>query len=361
MKLRTILFFSATIPFTALGLTVQTFAQRSENQIITFDINSFFTSAKSINSAGEITGVYAKFFRPNDGFLRDADGTITLFDCPGALGSTSPSSINAAGDITGSCSDAAGTHGFVRMRNGGITTFDASGSPVPLGAGGTSPSSINAAGKITGSYINVTLDSVQHGFLRDSDGTITSFDCRGVPIGTSPSSINGAGEVTGNCSDAAGMHGFLRTADGNIITFDASDAGSPASTSPQGINTKGEITGSYTDPNGHNHGFLRAADGMITLFDCSGTLIGTFPTAIDSAGEITGNCSGAHGFLRARDGTITTFDAPGALTGTFPTAINSAGEITGFFFIDPEAFPRSFLRYADHGGGSETQSDAVIP
>src|SRR6266478_3675761 len=266
MKLRIIAFFAATTLFAALGITVQTFAQKSENQIITFDINSFFTAARGINSAGEITGVYAKFFSTSDGFLRAPDGTITLFDCPGAL------------------------------------------------------------------------------------------------IGTSPTAINSAGEITGNCSDAAGTHGFLRARDGNITTFDASDAGGPGSTSPQSINTMGEITGSYTNAK-DNHGFLRAPDGTITLFDCSGAVLGTFPTAINSAGEITGNCSGAgaHGFLRDRDGTITTFDAPGALIGTFPTAINSAGEITGFFFIDPESFPRSFLRYADHHADSENALDEEIP
>src|SRR6266478_4425590 len=273
MKLRIIAFFAATTLFAALGITVQTFAQKSENQIITFDINSFFTAARGINSAGEITGVYAKFFSTSDGFLRAPDGTITLFDCPGALIGTSPTAINSAGEITGNCSDSAGTHGFLRARDGNIATFDAPGSPIALGAGGTSPSSINAAGKITGSYINVRLDAVQHGFVRDSDGTIMSFDCPGAPGGTSPSSINAAGEITGNCSDAAGTHGFLR----------------------------------------------------------------------------------------ARDGNITTFDAPGALIGTFPTAINSAGEITGFFFIDPESFPRSFLRYADHHAESENELDEEIP
>ncbi len=319
MKLRIIAFFAATTLFAALGITVQTFAQRSENQIITFDINSFFTAARGINSAGEITGVYAKFFSTSDGFLRAPDGTITLFDCPGALIGTSPTAINSAGEITGNCSDSAGTHGFLRARDGNIATFDAPGSPIALGAGGTSPSSINAAGKITGSYINVRLDAVQHGFVRDSDGTIMSFDCPGAPGGTSPSSINAAGEITGNCSDAAGTHGFLRARDGNITTFDASDAGGPGSTSPQSINTMGEITGSYTNAK-DNHGFLRAPDGTITLFDCSG-----------------------------------------AVLGTFPTAINSAGEITGFFFIDPESFPRSFLRYADHHAESENELDEEIP
>src|SRR5260370_32921100 len=143
MKLRIIAFFAATTLSAALGITVQTFAQKSENQIITFDINSFFTAARGVNSAGEITGVYAKFFSTSDGFLRAPDGTITLFDCPGALIGTSPTAINSAGEITGNCSSSAGQPAFLHARFSIISTLDAAVSPIALAAAGTSPPRIN--------------------------------------------------------------------------------------------------------------------------------------------------------------------------------------------------------------------------
>jgi hypothetical protein len=60
------------------------------------------------------------------GFLRARDGTITTIDAPGAgflgsnfLGSLFPLSINPAGVITGSYSDANNViHGFLRIPHG---------------------------------------------------------------------------------------------------------------------------------------------------------------------------------------------------------------------------------------------------
>src|SRR5215470_2157818 len=49
-----------------------------------------------------------------------------------------------------------------------FTTFDPPGSQL------TAPGNINAVGQIAGSYFDSTF--AQHGFVRDSDGTITSFD-----------------------------------------------------------------------------------------------------------------------------------------------------------------------------------------
>jgi hypothetical protein len=85
----------------------------------------------------------------------------------GAFQGTLPSgfaAINPKGTIAGAYVDANnGNHGFVRARDGTITTFD-----VPdAGAGafqGTSPFGINAQGAITGYYIDAS--NVGHGFLR---------------------------------------------------------------------------------------------------------------------------------------------------------------------------------------------------
>ena len=66
------------------------------------------------------------------GFVRDANGTITTLDVPGAgtapFTGTEPLSINAKGVMTGFYADESGlNHGFVRDANGTITTFDGPG------------------------------------------------------------------------------------------------------------------------------------------------------------------------------------------------------------------------------------------
>ena len=89
--------------------------------------------------------------------MRESDGEITPFNAPCAGGSTFPNSINAAGVITGDYLGC-GAHGFVRDRDGKIITFD------PPGSTYTMPTSINDAGAITGWYVDAS--SVTHGFLR---------------------------------------------------------------------------------------------------------------------------------------------------------------------------------------------------
>ncbi|SRR5713226_5265785 len=152
---------------------------------------------------GAITGPYFTSFG-NHGFLRAPDGTFTTFDAPGAVFGTRPSSINPAGAITGSYTDASfGGHGFLRAPDGAFTTFD------PPGSAGTIPQSINPAGAITGGYEEASFGV--HGFLRAPDGTFTTFDLPGS-IFTGPQSINPAGAIMGHYQDASfKVHGFLRS------------------------------------------------------------------------------------------------------------------------------------------------------
>ena len=96
---------------------------------------------------------------------------------------------------------------------------------------------------------------MNHGFLRARDGTITTFDPHGA-ANTDPTGINQAGYITGDYSYANGAtaYGFLRSPDGTFITFDP-----PGSvlTKPASINSAGAITGWYQDANFIEHGFLR--------------------------------------------------------------------------------------------------------
>src|ERR1700687_3774543 len=95
--------------------------------------------------------------------------------------------------------------------------------------------------------------------------TFVTFDVPGN-LPTEPSAINASGDVTGQYVDAGGNgHGFLRTSNGAITTFDA--PGAIMATLGRSIDTNDDITGYCLDTNGHFHGFLRFSNGAFALFD----------------------------------------------------------------------------------------------
>ncbi len=318
------------------------------------------TASVSINTAGDVTGIYYDASNLAHGFVRFANGTIKDFDAPGAgtglNQGTFPTSINAVDQIAGMYSDASNSyHGFLRASNGTITPFDIPGAGTGKHQGVQAPLSINTNGEITGAYKDAS--DVYHGFIRLADGTINSFDAPGAGTsiyqGTKPISINAAGAVTGGYLDASYLyHGFMRPSTGPILTFDAPGAGGTGSykglgngTEPLSINTLGVVAGNYTDASGARHGFVRAVSGAIKEFNAPGT--GTAGIGINAAGASAGAYGDAttllHGFVRAPNGTITTFDIPGAaagllIGGTGGFSINTAGQVTGTYSDASDVF-----------------------
>ena len=123
-------------------------------------------------------------------------------------------------------------------------------------------------GEITGFYFDAT--NANHGFLRDTNGLITTFDVPGGGTGPGQGTYGGGftpnGTIMGDYFDADNVsHGFLMNKDGAFTTFDAPDAGnvpgSDQGTYPFGINTNGAITGWYVDEANVNHGFVRDRHG----------------------------------------------------------------------------------------------------
>jgi hypothetical protein len=279
------------------------------------------TGATSINVAGQITGYV---YHPTDvsfGFLRQTDGTFVVFgagrsggaDCLGVTENTLtaltvptglvqfegsvPAAINNSGQIAGACSADTGLDsgipvGFLRQRHGGIVRF-----AVPtIGVGNpwTRALAVNSRGQITGDYC-CTPPRDYHAFLREPDGTITTFDASSLSgQSTTPTAINSKGQITGYAD-----HGFLREPDGSIVTFDVTNA---LFTQPTAINSRGEITGTYLDTGGLYHGFVRETDGTIATINVPNA-INTYATAMNARGDITGwyqNAGGVHGFVRRR-------------------------------------------------------------
>ena len=68
-----------------------------------------------------------------------------------------------------------------------------------------------------------------------------------------------SGAITGSSNDGFTInHGFLRTSDGTLTTFDAPGAGNGFNqgTAPLGITPGGVIMGLYIDANYVRHGFI---------------------------------------------------------------------------------------------------------
>jgi hypothetical protein len=102
-------------------------------------------------------------------------------------------------------------HGYVRASNGAITTFDGPGAGTSAFQG-TFGAGINPVGTITGNYIDAS--NVNHGLVRDKHGGLTTFDAPGAGTvmgqGTFPSMPNPAGAIVGYYLDASNVyHGFL--------------------------------------------------------------------------------------------------------------------------------------------------------
>src|SRR5207249_525140 len=114
-----------------------------------------------------------------DGFAQ----SIETFDVPNA-NATNPTGINAEGQIIGVYQDASGQQGFLRQADGTITAIDDDPSDPnhphfcgdqPCGAY-LYPQAINATGQITGRYeLVLGIDGYTYGFLRQPDGTIVRF------------------------------------------------------------------------------------------------------------------------------------------------------------------------------------------
>jgi predicted membrane protein len=186
------------------------------------------TYAVGINPQGTIVGMYTDANNSTHGFLRAHNGTFTTFDPPGSIQAVSISFsygknlyITPDGVITGTYKVPISDpfpyfiyHVFVRTRGGTFITFDAATyEPCCIWS---FPTGITPAGVITGSFNDGP--ATNHGFLRARNGRVTTFDVPGAGTkphqfpsqGTVPLGINPAGVIMGFYVDENGAHhGFL--------------------------------------------------------------------------------------------------------------------------------------------------------
>jgi hypothetical protein len=219
------------------------------------------------------------------------------------------------------------------------------------GALGTYPMSINASMAVTGYYYVSSTET--RGFLRNQDGTITTFSVRDG-VWTEPESINAAGDITGYYEDFPAQstgfqgglpHGFIRYADGRTVTFNGPTSGEAGSQAqPISINDWGEVVGNYPFPNYAAVVFVRSAGGsFIFNFDLAlGAANATVATGFNDGGTIIGYVepggSYRYGYtvdLRGiHDDVFDKFDVPvGGVQNevTTPESINDVGAIAGWY------------------------------
>jgi uncharacterized membrane protein len=282
------------------------------------------TSVTGSDGHGRLVGSYRDAGRGVHGFVRERRGFRSI-DVPGAAG-TVVWKINARGQMVGTYTerrDTAGQffeHGFLLDRRG-LTRLGLKG------AAETRPFAINNRGEIAGEYVDPAGRA--HGFVRDGDGRVASFDAPGATV-TAAFDLDDDGRVVGVYVDAmAAFHGFVREPGGAIATIDFPGADD---TELFGINNRGQLTGAQRKAGEGYRGFV-ARRGEFTTVDVPGARGGEAAVNdIDDRGGLVGDYElVASGYVRDERGHLTTFDAPRALTQTVPVGLNNRGQIVGTY------------------------------
>ena len=371
MRNRTSLIFALC---TSLIATAWPQLALAEHQITTIDPPGAGTAPgqgtfpqQNLNS-GVIVGYYVDAKNVSHGFIRSRHGKYTTIDIPGAAG-TQAFGINDEGKVVGWSFEANGVyHGFLRDEDGRFTTFDVPGAG-PYQPQGSSPlvvlpipQAINRSGAVAGNYLD--KNNVSHGFVRSSNGHITSFDPAGS-VGTfgDTNGINRDGTIAGGYMTADSVfHCFVRDPHGAITSFDGPGSGTIAGGGSvvETLNDAGTTPGVSMDNNGVDHGFIRYSDGTFVSFDVAGAgtgpiqngiAQGTIAAATNMAGTTAGNYTDAnyvaHGFVRSRHGRITTYDVPGEGSGFGQGVvgvgqINDEGAVVGWF-VDANGAYHGFI------------------
>jgi len=253
-----------------------------------------------------------------------SSGAFEPIEVPGAIG-TRAFGINPRGDIVGSFTDAAGTHGYV-LRIGVFTQIDYPG------AATTEAWGINARGDVIGRYTRAGVPGIR-GFLLQS-GHYTDISI-GNHLVTLPTKIGASGEIVGCFHDTNGsvdMYGYVqRGNDVSVFRLPSTVAPLGSSAMHNGIVPGGGLIVGLTLPApGQSHGYIIDGD-TFSYLDVPGSTA-TAAWDVNPRGVIVGNYGASgrtHGFYY-NDGDFVTLDVPGS-TLTVARGINPRGDIVGVY------------------------------
>jgi PEP-CTERM motif len=203
-----------------------------------------------INDAGVIVGGAG-----SQAFIFSG-GTYALFSAPGFT-STLARGISNSGLVTGTAIGGSGNVPFIYDPVANSFTFITIANTVPTGV--NLAQGMNASGQVAGDVKDSSFGDI--GFIRESDGTITTYQHSGSP--TRLRDINDAGLIAGfyflSSDNPASLLGTLSGG------FDPFDYPGAASTAAEGINNAGDISGAWVDNAGVEHGFIAVVPEPATL------------------------------------------------------------------------------------------------
>lgn len=236
------------------------FVRLSTGDYITFTVpGAGYTAPIAIAENGDVTGLYKQDADDiSHGFVRSTSGAFTTFDVPNSTGTIPLAISSTAGAVLGYYTNPAQngqtTEGF-EFANGAVTPFNVG----RTSSSQTLPAAVNSWGQGIGNVYEPRLQLTRgFSFLGTLSNAVT-FSVDGS-FRTYPTAVNSVGNamtdsvVTGYYYRGRfTTHGFLRDSTGTITTFDVPDTDG---TSPTGINNNMVITGTVLI-NGQFHGFLR--------------------------------------------------------------------------------------------------------
>jgi hypothetical protein len=292
------------------------------------------------------------------GLLHAQSISYSTFEVPqAAQNSLSVEAMNGAGVIVGYLTDTSGNlDGWMRDANGDITLLvDPLDTSTPSA---TVAYGLNNAGTITG-YFWDTSASLYYGYFY-SDGNWETYTVPNQPAGTdfATGGINNKGSFCGFIlqSPYTTYLNFVSIG-GQVTVFQVDGSNTEACIAMSDSNT---AVGYYIDASGVDHGWVREASGKITTINVpaasttpgtapcvSGTTIaGSVVEGINNAGFISGHYwdkkYNEHGFLRTPSGKFISLNVPGAYQ-TSGGDINNKNEMVGHWATDTSCDDQGYI------------------
>ncbi len=237
---------------------------------------------------------------------------ITPFQIPGPTSSPGAAGINDFDTIVGSVTyDLTKAEGFIRLRNGHITTF------LAPGVSDTWLTGINDSNALAGDATT--------GFVYQN-GTYTYPSYPGA-VYTGVNGINNNGDVVGQWQDSSNQfQGYL------LVKGQYTNLQFPGgnNTNPTGVNDSDVVVGNFLDASFTQHGFVYAV-GKYQQIDFPGAS-STVVADINDNNEMVGWYWPALGQISGfvyLNGQFKTLVIPNANDGVSISAVNKAGHIAG--------------------------------
>jgi surface-anchored protein len=297
-------------------------------------------TGRVINSAGQIAGSFADTNNANASTPYVATPVpvlpsplaftfeIVAAALPGAT-ETLLSDIDNDGRLVGRFKNNLGVSQGLLIDGATQTNFNITGTTA------TFPGGFNSLGTVAGFYHNATNPAVQHGFLRATNGTVTTIDGT-VPGTTYVWRVNDRGEANGYWFEESPffIRSFRRDTNGALTTFVY--PGSPVGTVTRGMNEAGDLAGWKWNDNYELEGVVFKRDSTTNVFTVSGWA-NTLPGDINNHGDIAGTVINAafndrRGFFRRANGETVVFAPPMAIE-TEVFGLNDKGEIVGEYVL----------------------------